>query len=129
MFILGIDYGTKNIGIALGNSEMRLATPLGVFKKDKKFFVEYLVGLIKNYSIEAVVWGLPKTKNQSSECNIMIEEIEKFSLEVSLKTKTKRYLVNEALTTYVLPKNLKDKDSMAATIILQDFINNQKIYR
>ncbi|HST93587.1 MAG TPA: Holliday junction resolvase RuvX, partial [Microvirga sp.] len=58
--LLGIDLGTKTIGLALSDVERRIATPLETIKR-VKFTpdVERIRALIDRYEVGGLVFGLP----------------------------------------------------------------------
>ena len=62
--ILGIDHGTKKMGVAISDGELILALPLMtiVRKKQIEDFTE-LSNLIKKYSIVGLVFGWPLNMN------------------------------------------------------------------
>src|SRR5579871_4603927 len=58
--LIGVDLGTKTIGLALSDVERRLASPLktlprGAFQKD----ADALVAIFAEFEIVAIVLGLP----------------------------------------------------------------------
>lgn len=58
--LMGLDLGTKTIGLALSDVERRIASPLDVIRR-KKFAVdaEDLIKRIHEFEIQALVVGLP----------------------------------------------------------------------
>src|SRR6056297_1812694 len=57
MYIIGIDYGQKNIGIAIADKELGVAMP---YKNvENKELLSFLKKLIKEMSIGEVIVGLP----------------------------------------------------------------------
>ena len=64
--ILGLDLGTKTIGLALSNSSQRLATPLPLIKR-KKFRqdAEALQAIIQERRVGGLVLGLPLNMDSS----------------------------------------------------------------
>jgi putative Holliday junction resolvase len=58
--LLGVDLGTKTIGLALSDVERRIATPLETIKR-VKFTpdVERMKALIERYEVGGLVFGLP----------------------------------------------------------------------
>jgi len=66
MRILGIDYGTKYTGLALGQDET--TSPLEIIKSSSNIFiVEKIVTIIKQEFIELVVLGIPYHKDKKQE--------------------------------------------------------------
>jgi putative holliday junction resolvase len=58
--LLGIDLGTKTIGLALSDVERRIATPLETIKRVKFTpYVERIRALIDRYEVGGLVFGLP----------------------------------------------------------------------
>src|SRR4051812_17994052 len=58
--ILGLDFGTKRVGAALGDRELRVATPLETYERrgearDGQHYRE----LVDDYGVERIVVGLP----------------------------------------------------------------------
>jgi putative holliday junction resolvase len=58
--LMGLDLGTKTIGLALSDVERRIASPLDVIRR-KKFAIdaELLIKRIQEFKIQALVVGLP----------------------------------------------------------------------
>jgi putative Holliday junction resolvase len=60
MRIAGIDYGTVSIGIALADSEVRIATPYGTYtRRTRESDALYFANLVGTEGIERFVVGLP----------------------------------------------------------------------
>ncbi len=58
--LLGIDHGTKNIGIAVSDSNLSIATPLTTIRSTKfSNDIKELKKIIDEYSIVAIIIGLP----------------------------------------------------------------------
>jgi Predicted endonuclease involved in recombination (possible Holliday junction resolvase in Mycoplasmas and B. subtilis) len=58
--ILGIDYGTKRIGLALGDKHLKIYKPFKIIKNDKNL-IQTLKHIVKAYKIELIVLGYPLT--------------------------------------------------------------------
>jgi len=58
---LGIDYGAKRIGLAVGDTEMRLAAPLKTIAAASKIAdqVRAVLAAAADYEVDALVVGLP----------------------------------------------------------------------
>ena len=58
---LGLDLGTKRIGVAVSDSEGLLATPIEVIFRQKDARQDYLavVELVKEWEVNVVVVGMP----------------------------------------------------------------------
>lgn len=58
--LIGLDLGTKTIGVALSDVERRLASPLETIQRSKfTRDVERLAALVRQYDVVALVVGLP----------------------------------------------------------------------
>ncbi len=64
--ILGFDHGTKNIGVAISNEDLTLATPLKTITR-KKILDDFdeILTLINDYRIKGIVFGWPLNMNGS----------------------------------------------------------------
>ena len=69
MKTLGIDYGSKRVGLALSNTEATMSTPLEIVDNSVKLSA-YLCVLITQQNIERVVFG--DSQNYSGEDNKII---------------------------------------------------------
>lgn len=98
MRYLGIDYGTKRIGVAISDENGKMAFAHSVIpnlgkektaKKIKKICVENLVGKI----------ALGKSLNYKGEPNPIMEKIEPFKTELEKETGLPVVYQNETLTS------------------------------
>lgn len=124
MKVLGIDYGRQRIGLALGDDETKLASPLETISGHEGF--ERVAQLIKEQHIGKIVVGLPRgldgqTTAQTNETREFIDRLSQFGLPVVAQ--------DEAVTSELAAKRVgrtDDKgaiDREAAAIILQDFFD------
>jgi len=127
MFVLGIDYGTKRIGLALGSTEMGIITPLPTVPNDQHFFKK-IIDLIRNYPIERFIIGIPITNHLYEVPPPLISDIKKIAEKLYQETGITHEFVNETLTSAVLSNNIKNKDSHSAVLIIEDFFNNKQLY-
>ena len=59
MRYMGIDYGSKRIGIAVSDDEGRMAFPSGIIANAGKIIIKEIIGRIKKENIGVVIIGLP----------------------------------------------------------------------
>jgi len=137
--ILSIDYGTKRCGIAETDDLQIIASPLQTIPRNELF--PFLDKYIKLHTVRDVVVGEPF--KETGELNDLEDDIRKF-----LHTFTQRYpkvqvhRLNEAFTSKMALESMiaagskkKDRrkkeniDKIAATIILQDFLENRRNQR
>ncbi len=123
MKILGIDYGLKWIGIAITDSENKMAFPHETLENNYRLFSR-LNEIIKKEDIYKIVIGLPLNKkmkptNQTAEIENWAEKLIK---EVDLPIEFE----NEILTTKAADKSgAKNSHSAAATILLQSYLDRK----
>lgn len=123
---LGIDWGEKRIGLALGNGENKVATPFKVANN-----ISDLVKIILTEKIEILVIGLPIKLSGENDLNsrfnfflkILKEKIADLNLEI--------FLVDERLSsiqadTLKSGKLKQQRDSVSAMIILQNYFDYDK---
>lgn len=143
MKFLGLDYGTKRIGLAMADDETRLASPLGIIEnKSPSFVVEELEKIIKEEEIKKIVVGLPigleherpplppLIKGGAEE---MLKKVLGFvdylksKLDLIIETEDERFSSEQAKSLMVgLGRKRADKDTVAAMIILQSYLDRIK---
>ncbi|AAO27197.1 hypothetical 16.0 kDa protein [Buchnera aphidicola str. Bp (Baizongia pistaciae)] len=131
MIIIALDFGTKNIGVAVGQNYTNTARSLPSIKvKNKKLNIEKLNKLIDEWKPNAIVVGHPLnidgTKQKITQCS------ENFSKKLKNIFKIPILLHDERLSTVEAKailfekygyKSLKKEriDSMSAVIILESW--------
>lgn len=141
MAYLGIDYGTKRIGLAYGFIELGIAFPLPAITYENQTMVWPLFSaLIKDKKITHIVLGLPLNMDDSEGKSAQM--VREFADQLTQHFSLPIFLSDERLTTYAatpikkqnsLKKIKKDRhsgkiDSQAAVLILQDYFNEQSLY-
>lgn len=130
MRIIGLDYGSKRIGLALGDTETCLAGPLETLKQNKpNEWMEVLKTLIKTEQIEALVIGIPRPlADQTRETDQVAEiknVIEKLKQEISIPI----FEQNETWSSVEAARQAQEvgskgkRDDLAAAIILQSWLD------
>lgn len=132
MRCLGIDYGTKRVGLALGD-DLGLASPLpALLETEPERRWASLLTTIRQRRITDLVLGYPY--NMDGSTGFKAKEVDAFASRLRTETGLPVHLIDERLTSYEaesgIPKHkLRDLrssglvDSRAAAIILQDFFN------
>lgn len=135
MRCLGIDYGAKRIGLAHGD-EIGVATPLlAVIEPAGEARWLKLGDAIKARRITDLVVGYPY--NMDGSIGFKAKEVDAFVAELKTRFGLPVHLVDETLTSYAAESSIKKKDrrgvrdsglidSRAATIILQDFLDQRQ---
>jgi len=125
MKILGIDYGEKRIGLAVSDESQTLARELDILAP-KDFFKE-LPSIIADNQISQIVLGWPL--NMEGKMTEKTKEVESFKLEIQGLTFIPVEVFDERLSSSMtknLPGGHEKKDSLAAQIILQNYLNKNK---
>ena len=134
MKILAIDYGQKRLGIAISDALRITAQPQPWLPNSSKMFDE-LRKLIEEQNIVEIVVGLPLTlKGTASD---MTREVEAFSKALEEKIAIPVFLQDERFSTMESEKLLisanvsrekrkEVRDSMVASIILQDYLERKQ---
>lgn len=119
---MGIDWGEKRIGLALANSETKIATPFKIVAD-----IREILEVIEEEGIDLAVVGKPY---QISNFQFPISgQFEKFINELKKSAKISIELVDERLTSKAadaLPGGKKTKasrDEVAAMLILQSYLD------
>ena len=96
MKYLGIDYGLKNVGIAISDEEGRMAFPKAVLDNDKKL-IENILEIIKSEKIEGVVVG--ESVNFAGQPNTVMKKIVPFKETLEKETDLPIYFQKELFTS------------------------------
>lgn len=125
--LLGLDVGEKRIGLSLGDSLVKIAFPIKFVQVDGNEFIN-IDKVIKDESVDLVIVGYPR--NQQGEATAQTRYVEAFVQKLKLFS-DKIIFQDESLTSVMAEERLlrhgkkyqkSDIDSQSATIILQDYI-------
>ena len=134
MRFLGIDYGTRRIGLSYGD-ELAVATPLpALIDADETKRWAGLVAVVQQRRPTEFVIGYPL--NMDDSVGFKAKEVNAFAAKLRAEFNLPVHLVDERLTSYEAESSIaKTKrrdvrasgivDSRAATLILQDFLNQK----
>ena len=135
--LLGIDLGTKRIGIAISDYNQKIATPLQTLDKSKKGkFIDELKSIIIENDIKGIIIGNPLNmdgtygKSSQSAKDTAINISNKFKIPVTLWDERLSTVGAFSLSSELdinVSKRERDIDKFAAAFILQgalDFIQN-----
>lgn len=126
MKIIGVDFGSKRIGIATADTDAKIAFPKCVLKNDQGFF-EMFKQLCQDENIELVVLG--ESKNFQMEDNLIMAEIIKFKDRIEKELALKVQMQSEFMTSMQAVHDQGENDMLdasAATIILQSYLDKIK---
>jgi putative holliday junction resolvase len=123
MRLLGIDYGSKRIGLALSDESGRFAFPHSVVLNSGKVVGEISV-ICRKEEVGKIVIG--ESLNFKGEKNAIMNDIEKFAEELKNETNLPVYFENEILTSVEASRIQGDNemnDASAAALILKSYID------
>lgn len=127
MMVLGIDYGERYIGVAVGDTEIGVATPKTVVEnRGKAFVLNELKRLIEESGVEQIVVGLPLNFKMAETPRS--EKARIFAHTLRLRFQMPIDFENELLTTKeATQKTGKTKNhAVAAALILQSWLDKQR---
>lgn len=143
MKFLGLDVGNRRVGIAFGDSELRLATPVNVFDRatileDMRVIGQY----VHEYDAVRLIVGLPRNMDgtHGTQAGAVTRYAERIAGALSLPV----IFWDERLTTVEATRRTREAagakqsmrgdrrskksrfglDAIAAAVILQDYIDN-----
>lgn len=134
--VLAVDYGLKNVGLAMGNLESRVATPYGLINnKGNEFLFNELLKIINEWGINVIVFGLPLNMKLDHKQNDIFDKLMNFVDYLKTKLEIKIELFDERLSTFEAKDLLSSqklkykqimarKDSISAQIILDKWFSS-----
>ncbi|VAX06511.1 Putative pre-16S rRNA nuclease Yqg [hydrothermal vent metagenome] len=129
--LLGFDYGTKKIGIAVGQTFTATATALTTLKaKQQRPDWDKISELINTWQPEALVVGMPYDLDDS-EAEVA-SRAQRFARQLEGRFQLPVHMADERLTSMVALQELKggrigygDIDAIAAKLILETWLSEQ----
>lgn len=134
---MGLDYGKSRIGIAFSDLTCTIASADHIYKcqaEDKD--LQYLAGLIREKSVDCVVFGMPYNADGSE--SEMCEVVKIFADKLALITNVQIVFQDERYTSFEAEEYLKEArikwekrkellDKISAQIILQNYLDENRI--
>lgn len=143
--LLGLDFGTRKIGIAVGQTVSATATPLTtVHNRGQKPDWGRIEAIIREWQPEAIVLGLPYRMDDTEEA--WSQRVHRFARQLEGRFGLPVHLVDERLTTIEAERDLAAAeragfqvgnhgrrasgkrdlvDAYAAKLILETWLNDQ----
>jgi putative Holliday junction resolvase len=126
MKLLGIDYGSKRVGIATADTDANMAFPKLVIQSDGDL-IKNIKEICHKEKVEKIVLG--ESKNLDGKDNEISEDIRKFKSVLEAELDKEVILQPEFYTTYQASRIQGDSemiDASAAAIILQSYLDKYK---
>ncbi len=125
MRFLGIDYGSKNIGLSLSDEKGEWAFPHSVLENNKKTVGEILK-IVKENNVKDVVIGESRDfKGKANEVMAAAKDLAKSFAAAGLTIHFELEYLTSHQAQHIQGVN-KMLDASAATIILQSFLDKRK---
>lgn len=138
MRYLGLDLGTRTLGISISDTTKTIATTLKTIRfpdSEYEFLIPELMKIINDNNVSKIVLGFPKNMNNTigDRCNTTLEfkKLLENNFDVEVVLQDERLTTVEA-TNYMLEADISRKkrkqkiDSLAANIILQTYLDKEK---
>jgi len=136
MRVIGIDYGTRRTGIAIGDTESRMALPFEMFEglPDPQLAAA-IEQLVRREAIATIIIGVPLNADGSVSQQSKITERFVLTLQQTIGPKVPLHRASEYLSTHDAEGKLAGHftrnqkrarvDALAAARILQDWLDAQ----
>lgn len=140
MRIMGLDFGSKTVGVAVSDSLLVTAQGVEIIRrKDENKLRQTLARieeLIVEYEVEEIVLGLPKNMNATE--GVRAELTLEFKDKLERRTGLPVHMWDERLTTVAADKTMMEAgvrrenrkkyvDMIAATLILQGYLDRRSV--
>lgn len=137
MRILGLDYGSVTVGVAVSDALLITAQPVEVIKRKSETKLRQTLArleeIIGEYEVDKIVLGYPK--NMNNTLGERVERTEEFKEKLEKRTGLEVVLWDERLTTVSAMEVLKEGgvrrenrktyvDKIAAVLILQGYLDS-----
>lgn len=137
MRALGLDLGTRRIGVAVSDSGGRLATPIETVQRtnDRPSEHRALAALVAEWEVEIVVVGVPYSLDGSigPMALLMLKEAKQLGATLGVPVET----YDERLTTVTAERSMREQglkgkagrqvvDQIAAAVMLQSWLDSQQ---
>jgi len=129
--LLALDVGAKRIGVALADDEVRFAHPFSTLENSETVFAE-IATFVREHNVSTVIVGLPRGLDGQTTAQTQV--VEAFVADLEQHIQVPIALQDEALTSVKAEAELagrkqktgynkSDVDALAATYILEDYLN------
>ena len=138
MRIMGLDYGSKTVGVAISDPLGITAQGIEIIRREKESKLRQTLAridaLIKEYEVESIVLGFPK--NMNNTIGDRAEKSLEFKAMLEKRTGLEVVMWDERLTTVEANRTLMESkvrredrskyvDMLAAVYILQGYLDSR----
>lgn len=130
--LIGVDYGLKRVGIAVGNTLTHHAEPLEIISNhDINAVIRRIQQLIREWQADALILGMPRQPDGAAHA--MTQVCADFQMQLSQAITQPIHLIDERYSSAVLPNASRTnargqtrtvaQDDRAAAVILQQYLD------
>ena len=142
MRIMGLDFGSKTVGVAVSDSLLITAQGLEIVRRKEENKLRQTLArieeLIVEYEVEEIVLGKPMHMNATE--GVRVELTQEFKEKLERRTGLPVYLWDERLTTVEADRTMMEAgvrrenrkeyvDKIAATLILQGYLDRRSMQK
>lgn len=126
MTVLGVDFGQRHIGIAIGYTDSGLANPLTVINNSPQVLTE-LAHFIDKYQPQQLVVGLSEKESATAAVDFAAKLSGQFNLPVSTADETLSSQEANLKLRHISPKHRANiEHAAAAAIILERWLDDYR---
>lgn len=140
MRIMGLDYGSKTVGVAVSDELKITAQPVETIERKSENKLRRTLArieeIIDEYEVSFIVLGYPKNMNNTE--GFRVQATEEFKERLERRTGLEVFLQDERLTTVESERVLKAAgvrrenrkayvDKLAAAVILQSYLDAENL--
>lgn len=137
MRILGLDYGTKTVGVAISDPLGLTAQGMEIIRREEenklRRTLARIEAIIEEYGVTDIVLGLPKNMNNTQ--GVRVENTMEFKEKLERRTGLPVIMWDERLTTVAADRTMMEAgirrenrkeyvDKIAAAFILQGYLDS-----
>lgn len=137
MKYLGLDLGSRTLGVAISDITGTIATSYTVIRHQEEYdrLLSEVEKIVKEENISKIVLGFPKNMNNTigpkGELSLEFKEKLEKKLNIEVFLQDERLTTRQAESVLIKNNTRREKrkkviDKLAATIILQSFLDKEK---
>lgn len=137
MKYLGLDLGSRTLGVAISDVTHTIATSYIVIRHNEEYdrLLDDVEKIVKDEHIEKIVLGFPKNMNNTigpkGELSLEFKRKLEQKLNIEVILQDERLTTKEAESVLIKNNTRRNKrrkviDKLAATIILQSYLDKEK---
>ena len=124
MKLLGLDYGDAKIGLAIGDTDSKVASPFKILKNAgwNNLFQDLKL-ICQKEKIEKIIIGLPKNKKSPDQAKRVLDFITKLKERLDIEVEIQDEQFTTAQASKLINNSKKQDDDIAAMLILQSYFD------